>query len=270
MLSIILASALIFGGVNVNSAYGVSIPFKQYKMIVSHTATNYKTTISVFARDEESAASMATLNGWQLIALEEIPVVGNLEENLDSTFFSITPPSANYNGYSSIMPMVDVPPVGISTPPTAMPTTTSTLATTLGTMIPSPQSPSLNLVAEVYFKTGTLTYEDPSQLNSLPVATPMGTAKGNVQYFVVGYAEVGFLESEPANMQTGVAAAPPLASSTQALSIRRANKVVAYLTSNGVPLEQITAVGYGSTFPAYTDSYYKPTSNRRVEVYTYE
>ncbi len=256
MLSIILASALIFGGVN--TASGVAIPFKQYKLTVSHTATNYKTTLHLFASTPSSASSMATLNGWQVIALEEIPVVGNLEDTTDILQFSIISPEPVYDNYSTIMPAVENLPNNRNT--NTSPSLADTKPTNnLNNLNNLNNIPTMTLVAEIHFMPNSIDYENTSELNILPLLI-----KDNVQYFVAGYGEVGFIEGAP-DSQTHL---DP--SMVDTLSLQRANKVSAYLKSKGAKDNQITVVGFGSALPAYTNTYYKPKGNRRVEVYTYE
>ncbi len=254
MLSIILASALIFGGGSTSLA--VAIPFKQYKLTVSHTTTNYKTTIRVFASTPSSASSMAALNGWQVISLEEVPVVGNLEDTTDTLQFNIAIPEPAYSSYSTIMPAIDGTTSNDNTNPALTDTTPlNSMANRNG----DNNTPTMTLVAEIHFMPNSLDYENTAELNILPLLI-----KGNVQYFVAGYGEVGFIEGAP---DSNTHLTPSM---VDTLSTQRANKVAAYLKSKGAKDNQITVVGFGSALPAYTDTYYKPKGNRRVEVYTYE
>jgi outer membrane protein OmpA-like peptidoglycan-associated protein len=52
----------------------------------------------------------------------------------------------------------------------------------------------------------------------------------------------------------------------QELSVKRAEAVYTYLTSQGIPEEMITFKGYGQTQPAYpNDSDENRSKNRRIE-----
>ena len=236
-----------FGGAKVSIAAGDSLAL--YGVTAVHVASNYITTFHVYAINERGASDKIVLNGWKVIALEEIMRDDEWDDDSDLARYSLQYPEITYTQYQSIMTPVSLEDGGNIS----------------ASLAENPRSAddderSLRLLADIYFASGSLNYENSSELTQLSQSLLLGTG---VYYFVAGYTETMFIENEGINSASE-------RNSTVRLSRARAEKISLFLESQGILSDQISIQNYGSPLPTYKDIYYKPKSNSRVEVYIYE